>query len=256
MIDPSCVWMDGELVGGDDVPAFARDPANTVALEVMHCTETSRGTAVFRLRDHLERFLAVAEMAGVQGYPHTPGRLFAAVHKVIHANGCLRCQAQIQLVWKEPHTSTTRPITLISMRRGEGHRTSAMHAGTKVSFSDLQNSSDVFWVQSGVLNVAEMGVYPGSIARDSLITLAEDASMRVLQASPSREQLLRAEEVFQASPPVDVMPVTKIDGKPIASGKPGPLTQSLQERLEAAAHGRGGRVRLWLETLDETIYAV
>jgi len=248
--------MDGELVGGDDVPAYAGDPANTVALEVMHCTETPRGTAVFRLRDHLERFLTVAEMAGIKGYPHTPGRLFAAVHKVIHANGCLRCQAQIQLVWQERHSPTSRPLTLISMRRGEGHRTSAMKNGVMLPYSDLQTSSDVFWVQNGTLHVAAAGAYPGSVARDSLIALAEDAGMRVVQAPLSREQLLGAEEVFQASPPVDVMPVTKIDGKPIASGKPGPLTQGLRESLEAAAHGREGRVRLWLETLDETIYAV
>jgi len=243
--------MDGELLGADDAPPAASDPANTAALEWMHCTETPKGTAVFRLQDHLERFLAQVKKAGVEDYPHPLGKLYQAVHRVVCANSCLRCQVQIQLVWEG-----ARPVTLISMRRGEGHRTYDMQTGVKARFSDLQNNPEVFWMHNGRLYVAASGVHLGSIARDSLITLATDAGMRVVQAHFSREQLLNAEELFRTSPPIDVLPVIEVDGHPIASGTPGTLTLTLRESLEAAAHGSGGRVRAWLEPLDETIYAV
>lgn len=248
--------MDGELLGADDIPSVAKDPANAVALEVMHCAETSKGTAVFRLRDHLERFLTMVEDAGVEDYPYSLGKLFQAVHRVICANGCLRCRVQIQLVWESPRGSASKPFTLISMLRGEGHRTSAMQTGVKASFSALQDNPEVFWVQQGVLYAAESGSRLGSIARGSLLTLAADAGMRVVQEPLTGEKLLGAEEVFQTHPPIDVLPVIEIDGQPIASGKPGSLTLALRESLEAAAHGGGEYMRDWLETLDETVYAV
>jgi len=44
-----------------------------------------------------------------------------------------------------------------------------------------------------------------------------------------RERLLEADEVFATSSIKEVFPVTRIDGKKIADGKPGPITRKLAQ---------------------------
>ena len=53
----------------------------------------------------------------------------------------------------------------------------------------------------------------------------------------SREELLAADEVFMTGTSIEVLPVIRIDGKPVGSGAPGPTATKLQaayrERIAA-----------------------
>jgi branched-subunit amino acid aminotransferase/4-amino-4-deoxychorismate lyase len=55
------------------------------------------------------------------------------------------------------------------------------------------------------------------------------------------EAFRRADEVFLAGTLSDVMPIVKVDGKPVGGGKPGPVSlrlfKSFRERLDATARG-------------------
>ena len=42
------------------------------------------------------------------------------------------------------------------------------------------------------------------------------------------EELFRAQEAFLTNSLIEVMPLTEIDGKPVASGKPGFITERLR----------------------------
>ena len=44
---------------------------------------------------------------------------------------------------------------------------------------------------------------------------------------------MEADEVFITSTSIEVMPVTNVEGKTIADGKPGPLTLQLQAAYKA-----------------------
>jgi branched-chain amino acid aminotransferase len=48
------------------------------------------------------------------------------------------------------------------------------------------------------------------------------------------EDLLRSDEVLVTSTAGGIMPVTVIDGKPVGTGAPGPLTLQLRDRYWAS----------------------
>jgi branched-chain amino acid aminotransferase len=51
-----------------------------------------------------------------------------------------------------------------------------------------------------------------------------------MQRNLSAAEARAAEEVFVTSTAGGIMPITKIDGRAISSGTPGPVTQELQGR--------------------------
>lgn len=50
------------------------------------------------------------------------------------------------------------------------------------------------------------------------------------------DDMFDADELFLTSSTAEIMPITSVDGKQIASGQPGPITQKLQEQYEQDAH--------------------
>ena len=72
------------------------------------------------------------------------------------------------------------------------------------------------------------------ITRCSLIELARAAGQRVDEDRLTAEDLLRADEVLVTSTAGGIMPVTVIDGKPVGTGAPGPLTRQLRDRYWAS----------------------
>ena len=72
------------------------------------------------------------------------------------------------------------------------------------------------------------------ITRRSLIELAREAGQQVDEGRLTAEDLLRSDEVLATSTAGGIMPVTVIDGKPVGTGAPGPLTLRLRERYWAS----------------------
>ena len=72
------------------------------------------------------------------------------------------------------------------------------------------------------------------ITRRSLIELARESGQRVDEERLTAEDLLRSDEVLVTSTAGGIMPVTVIDGKPVGTGAPGPLTRQLKDRYWAS----------------------
>jgi len=72
------------------------------------------------------------------------------------------------------------------------------------------------------------------ITRRSLIELAREAGQRMDESVLTAGDLLRADEVLVTSTAGGIMPVTVIDGAPVGSGAPGPLTRQLRVRYWAS----------------------
>jgi D-alanine transaminase len=69
----------------------------------------------------------------------------------------------------------------------------------------------------------------GGITRMAVIALAKEQNLTLVERAFSVEQALAAEEAFLTSSSSFVLPVTKIDGKSVGKGKPGPHTQRLRQ---------------------------
>jgi D-alanine transaminase len=73
------------------------------------------------------------------------------------------------------------------------------------------------------------------ITRQRVIKLMESEGLTFEQRAFSRAEVVRAREAFLSSSSSFVLPITRIDGKPVGEGKPGPMTRRLREIYVAAA---------------------
>src|SRR5882724_11693734 len=73
------------------------------------------------------------------------------------------------------------------------------------------------------------------ITRQRVIKLMESQGIAFEQRAFSRDEALQAREAFLSSSSSFVLPITRIDGRPVGEGKPGPITRRLREIYVAAA---------------------
>lgn len=88
------IWMDGELVPYDQATVHLITPTlhyGVGVFEGIRCYQTPQGPAVFRLREHMQRFLESIHILGVRDFPYTVEDLRLAVHQTIKANGFTEC---------------------------------------------------------------------------------------------------------------------------------------------------------------------
>jgi branched-chain amino acid aminotransferase len=71
------------------------------------------------------------------------------------------------------------------------------------------------------------------ITRRVVMEIAAESGMKVSEPNLTRYDLFSAEECFLTGTGAEVIPVVKIDGRVIGSGKPGPVTQRLVEQYHA-----------------------
>ena len=87
------VWMNGSQVDWDKATVHVLSHAlhyGTGVFEGIRCYETSRGPAVFRLRDHLTRMEESAKIFLME-IPFSVDELVAATHDLIKVNGLRSC---------------------------------------------------------------------------------------------------------------------------------------------------------------------
>jgi len=92
------------------------------------------------------------------------------------------------------------------------------------------SGDNIFYVKNGVVITppTTAGVLKG-ITRDAVIgILSSKTSYKFEEKLFKPDALHQADEVFFTGTAAEVIPVTKIDGKAIGNGKPGPITQELR----------------------------
>ena len=88
------IWMDGKLIPYDDATIHIN--TNSLhygygAFEGIRTYKTDQGPAVFRLRDHFDRFLNSTRILGVQDFLYSVDDLCQATIELINANGYQSC---------------------------------------------------------------------------------------------------------------------------------------------------------------------
>ena len=71
------------------------------------------------------------------------------------------------------------------------------------------------------------------ITRQTVMELAVQNGLKVTEPNLTRYDLYNADECFLTGTGAEIMPVIKIDGRVIGTGKPGSLTQKLVEEYHA-----------------------
>lgn len=91
---------------------------------------------------------------------------------------------------------------------------------------------NIFIVRRGELVTPgiDAGILEG-ITRDAVMELARAAGITVVERSMDRHDIYTADECFLTGTAAEVIPVVECDGRPIGSGKPGPITLDLLRRF-------------------------
>ena len=89
-------------------------------------------------------------------------------------------------------------------------------------------ADNLFLVKHGVLRTppTNAGILEG-VTRNTVIELAETAGITVEQVALTRHDVYTADELFLTGTGAEIIPVVKVDGRPIGPGKPGPITKQL-----------------------------
>jgi D-alanine transaminase len=102
--------------------------------------------------------------------------------------------------------------------------------------------TSVFAVAGGkiIVSPASPNVLPG-ITKRQVLNLAQQSEIGTIEGRLSQSDLWTCQEVFITGTPEEIVPVIKIDGKPVGDGQAGPVTKRLQETFKATLDS-------WLKT--------
>ncbi len=95
------------------------------------------------------------------------------------------------------------------------------------------STSNLFVVQDGVLLTAPDEDVLAGVTQLELLKLAGELGLPVLQRPLPLAERVHWNEAFLTSTSRHVLPLVRIDGQPIADGRPGPITRRLHQAFEA-----------------------
>jgi branched-chain amino acid aminotransferase len=106
---------------------------------------------------------------------------------------------------------------------------------------------NLFVVSRGrIITPPVAGILEG-ITRDTVVTLARDAGLTVLEERLVRDRLYDADEVFLSGTAAEVIGVREVDFRTVGSGSIGPITRTLQQAFRQTVRGEHHRSPEWLE---------
>ena len=109
---------------------------------------------------------------------------------------------------------------------------------------------NLFLVFEGALHTtpASASLLAG-ITRNSIIRLARDNGIEVVERDIPREYLYLCDELLMCGTAAEITPLRSVDGKPVGNGKPGPVTRKIQDLFFGLFEGRTEDKYGWLDYL-------
>jgi branched-chain amino acid aminotransferase len=106
---------------------------------------------------------------------------------------------------------------------------------------------NIFMVRKGVLITPDLScsILEG-ITRETVLQIAREEKIEVVERRITRDQLWTAEEVFFTGTAAEVTPVREIDNRPVGTGTVGPITKRIQERFFDIVRGSDTAHASWL----------
>jgi branched-chain amino acid aminotransferase len=108
------------------------------------------------------------------------------------------------------------------------------------------SGENVFIVRKGVLYTPDLTSALDGITRRTIITLARELGIEVVEKRITRDEVYIADEAFFTGTAAEVTPIREVDGRVIGSGARGPITERLQSLYFDLVHGRLPAYPEWL----------
>ena len=108
------------------------------------------------------------------------------------------------------------------------------------------SGENIFIVKKGKLYTPDLTSCLEGITRDSIITLAKDMGLEIIEKRITRDEVYCAEEAFFTGTAAEVTPIRELDNRAIGSGSRGPVTTKLQAAFFDIVAGKNPKYAHWL----------
>jgi branched-chain amino acid aminotransferase len=108
------------------------------------------------------------------------------------------------------------------------------------------SGENIFIVRRGVLKTPPLVSVLEGITRDSVIRIARDKGIEVVEQSITRDEVYCADEMFLTGTAAELTPVREVDDRKIGAGARGPITKTIQTSFFEAVKGRDRKYESWL----------
>lgn len=105
---------------------------------------------------------------------------------------------------------------------------------------------NIFIVRRGILKTTPLTSILEGITRNSVIDLARERNIPVVEERFTRDEMYIADEVFVTGTAAELTPVREIDHRRIGTGQPGPVTLALQKAFFSIVRGEDPAHESWL----------
>ncbi|MEA3404289.1 MAG: branched-chain amino acid transaminase [Pseudomonadota bacterium] len=113
------------------------------------------------------------------------------------------------------------------------------------------SGENFFMVKDGVLYTPELTCCLDGITRKTIMQLAKEQGIDVVEKKITRDEVYIADEAFFTGTAAEVTPIRELDNRPIGIGSRGPITEKLQSMYFDIVHGRSPAHMDWLTTVSK-----
>ena len=291
------IWRNGEFIDWDNARVHVMTHAihyGSSVFEGIRAYNTERGTAVFRLTEHMQRLLNSAKVYRMD-VKYNREELCQAVVELVRGGGMEECYIRpvifrglneekpafgvnpfpnpidcYMAAWDwgkylgEEALETGVDVCVSSWTRITSNSLPAVaKAGANYMNSQLikmeailggfsegialddrgyvseGSGENIFLVNNGKLVTPPLGasILPG-ITRDSVISIARELGIEVVETSIQRAALYLADELFFTGTAAEITPIRSVDRITVGAGKRGDVTKQLQDVFFDVIYGR------------------
>ncbi|MFZ3173435.1 MAG: branched-chain amino acid transaminase [Thiobacillus sp.] len=108
------------------------------------------------------------------------------------------------------------------------------------------SGENIFIVRDGKLYTPDPSSALVGLTRDTIIQLAEECGLQVIEKRITRDEVYIADEAFFTGTAAEVTPIRELDNRMIGEGTRGPITTRLQKMYFDCVHGRAAAHTDWL----------
>lgn len=108
------------------------------------------------------------------------------------------------------------------------------------------SGENIFLVKDGVLHTPCTTSALDGITRKTIMHLAEENGLKVVERLITRDEVYIADEAFFTGTAAEVTPIRECDRRAIGSGSRGPITEKLQSQYFDLVHGKLAGYESWL----------
>jgi len=108
------------------------------------------------------------------------------------------------------------------------------------------SGENIFMVRNGMLKTTPLTSILEGITRNSIMKIAADQKIRVVEERFTRDEMYIADEAFFTGTAAEVTPVRELDGRIIGTGRPGPITREIQSVFFDIVKGKNKKYVSWL----------